>query len=66
MPPVHQDRRRPAGAAGGLARLLAPGPLDELPVIANPFGLQHEAAILDVAVYVGMLVFALTTCPSTW
>jgi hypothetical protein len=37
-----------------------------LPVIANPFGLQHEAAILDVAVYVGMLVFALTTCPSTW
>jgi hypothetical protein len=51
-----------AMASAGFA--FSPGPLNEFPAVANPFGLQRGAAILDQAANVGMLVFALTTLAS--
>jgi MFS family permease len=51
-----------AAASTGFA--FAPGPLNEFPIVPNPFGLRPGAAILRQAATVGMVIFALTTLAS--
>jgi hypothetical protein len=51
-----------AVASAGFA--FAPGPLNEFPVVTNPYGVQPWAAVLDQAAPAGMLTFVLTTLAS--